>query len=213
MSHSTVLVIGPTNRPELEAALEPFNENEPVPRYLKYTKAQRIEEHRGLYKRLAERIEEYDKTEHPADPRGWAWKPTPELREEVANIAKMTDEQVFIKVSQYDHGDENIDPNGDEYSTYNPKSRWDWYQEGGRWSNMLKRDDGAVCNAAQWGEIVNKDEVQTFAVLKDGEWHEKGEMGWFGMVSDEKDTWPAEYQALVADLPDDTWVTVVDVHI
>lgn len=33
--------------------------------------------------------------------------------------------------------------------------------------------------------------IATFAVVKDGEWHERGNIGWFGMVSDEKnkDDW------------------------
>jgi len=44
----------------------------------------------------------------------------------------------------------------------------------------------------------------TFAVLKDGKWYEKGEMGWW---------WMEEYQKLLADLPDDTLLSVIDCHI
>jgi hypothetical protein len=55
----------------------------------------------------------------------------------------------------------------------------------------------------------------TFAVLKDGEWYEKGDMGWWGMVSDEKgqDAWNEQFAKLIDDLPDDTRLTVVDCHI
>lgn len=55
----------------------------------------------------------------------------------------------------------------------------------------------------------------TFAVLKDGEWFEKGEMGWWGMVSDEKGqgVWNEQFAKLIDDLPDDTRLTVVDAHI
>jgi hypothetical protein len=57
--------------------------------------------------------------------------------------------------------------------------------------------------------------IATFAVLKDGQWYERGSMGWWGMVRDEKDeaTWAREFGALIDSLPDDTLLTVVDCHI
>jgi hypothetical protein len=55
----------------------------------------------------------------------------------------------------------------------------------------------------------------TFAVLLDGEWHEKGSMGWWGVVSDEKesDEWRAQQDRLLRGLPDDTYLALIDVHI
>ena len=55
----------------------------------------------------------------------------------------------------------------------------------------------------------------TFAVLKDGQWYERGSMGWWGVVSDEKDTdnWQEEFNKLVLSLPGDTLISVYDVHI
>jgi hypothetical protein len=52
-------------------------------------------------------------------------------------------------------------------------------------------------------------------VLKDGEWHERGSMGWFGCVSDEKDKedWFKQVSDLIDSLPDDTLMTVCDCHI
>lgn len=57
--------------------------------------------------------------------------------------------------------------------------------------------------------------IATFAVLKDGQWFERGSMGWWGCVSDEKDegAWAREFGALIDSLPDDTLLTVVDCHI
>jgi hypothetical protein len=57
--------------------------------------------------------------------------------------------------------------------------------------------------------------VATFAVLHDGEWHEQGDMGWWGIVSDEKepDDWDAEFDKIMASLDPDDEVTVVDCHI
>lgn len=54
-----------------------------------------------------------------------------------------------------------------------------------------------------------------FAVLKDGQWAERGEMGWFGCVMNEKDpdAWSRELNKLVDELPDDALLTVVDCHI
>jgi hypothetical protein len=55
----------------------------------------------------------------------------------------------------------------------------------------------------------------TFAVVKDGQWYEKGKMGWWGLVSDDKgqDEWNRKFQALIDSVPDDTLLTVVDCHI
>lgn len=57
--------------------------------------------------------------------------------------------------------------------------------------------------------------LSTFAVLKDGTWHEKGKMGWWACVSNEKDqkSWAKEFNNLLDSLPDDTVLTVVDCHI
>jgi len=57
--------------------------------------------------------------------------------------------------------------------------------------------------------------VETFAVLKDGKWYERGHMGWWGCVSNEKDEdkWNHEFSALLDSLSDDTLLTIVDCHI
>lgn len=57
--------------------------------------------------------------------------------------------------------------------------------------------------------------IVTFAVVKDGQWYQRGDMGWWGCVSDEKqaDDWHAEFSKLLDGLPDDTELTVVDCHI
>lgn len=54
-----------------------------------------------------------------------------------------------------------------------------------------------------------------FAVVYRGEWSEKGSMGWFGCVSDEKPQgdWNRLVNDLIDGLPDDTLLTVVDCHI
>jgi hypothetical protein len=54
---------------------------------------------------------------------------------------------------------------------------------------------------------------QTFAILKDGEWYQKGDMGWWAMVSNEKSDWSSEFAKLLDEIPDDTLISVYDCHI
>lgn len=67
----------------------------------------------------------------------------------------------------------------------------------------------------QYLERARQKAVQTFAVLKDGKWYERGEMGWWGVVHDEKDQeeWYRQYASLLDGLPDDTLLSVYDCHI
>jgi hypothetical protein len=96
-----------------------------------------------------------------------------------------------------------------------------------KWQADLKSPDEKVRKRAEfemmdYGGKVTKEQyvkdcvsVSTFAVLMNGEWYEKGHMGWWGFVSDEKsdDAWDAEFQKLLDSLPGDTWISVYDVHI
>ena len=55
----------------------------------------------------------------------------------------------------------------------------------------------------------------TFAVIKDGQWYERGEMGWWGVVLNEKhgNEWVDEFVKLIEGLPEDTLLSVYDCHI
>lgn len=57
--------------------------------------------------------------------------------------------------------------------------------------------------------------ISTFAVIKDGKWYEKGSMGFWACVSNEKDQdeWEKEFSSLLDTLPDDTLISVYDCHI
>lgn len=57
--------------------------------------------------------------------------------------------------------------------------------------------------------------LATFAYVKDSEWFERGVMGWFATVSDEKaaDEWNRQFNEAFDALPDDTLITIVDCHI
>lgn len=46
-----------------------------------------------------------------------------------------------------------------------------------------------------------------------GKWHANGEMGWFGMSSNEDSNWETHFTNMVVNAPDDHWFTIVDCHI
>lgn len=55
----------------------------------------------------------------------------------------------------------------------------------------------------------------TYAIVKDGTWNERGEMGWFGMSYNEKSItdWAEAYEKITASIRPDQFVTMVDCHI
>lgn len=52
-----------------------------------------------------------------------------------------------------------------------------------------------------------------FSFLRDGQWAERGRMGWWATISDENEEWPAAFAKLLDAVPDDHWLVVVDCHI
>jgi hypothetical protein len=59
-----------------------------------------------------------------------------------------------------------------------------------------------------------KEEI-THAVLMNGEWFERGKMGWFGQQITDKGeaVWDEEFHKLLDSLPEDTLLTIMDCHI
>ena len=135
----------------------------------------------------------------------------------------------------------------EEWSTYNPDSKWDWYSVGGRWSQSIKTKSGEHVNLCLLGEIdwspfkpedyckeAEKNwkgekyyplkngvkwrftsEELPFCVVINGEWYERGQMGFWACVANEKDdkTWNEEFMELIKDLPENSEVYNVDFHI
>lgn len=90
--------------------------------------------------------------------------------------------------------------------THNPQAKWDWYSEGGRWGGYLTKKDGGKTDVDLLTEIdwekMFVDGVPFCFVDTDGNWHEKGEMGWWALVSNEKPKgdWQDEFKAYVQSL-------------
>ena len=121
----------------------------------------------------------------------------------------------------------------------NPNAQWDWWVIGGRYANRLYSKsaknwcDYAIKSDIDWELMYKENEkymnensdkldesaakiayaLTVFAYIKDGKWYEKGNMGWWGVVTDEDNDWYHNLKTMFEELPDDTWITIVDCHI
>ena len=229
MSHFTVAVF---HRPDqdIETLLAPYDETLRVEPYVEFTREEAIAYARKHYK----------------------------------SVADMSDDRCYAYMAE----DYKTDAEGNLLSTYNPKSKWDWWTEGGRWAGMLKVDGKKVDSARvtdidftpdpleyeaalrYWDVVVEHQEKRpgeeyvslygeqyyldyygdretyarymtqfsTYAVVTpDGEWHEKGRMGWFGASSetpDEARDWEEHYRERFLDSAEADWLlNIVDCHI
>lgn len=55
--------------------------------------------------------------------------------------------------------------------------------------------------------------ISTFAFVKDGIWYEKGEMGWWAIVKDEKQNWDKEFIEMLNEVDDESLISIIDCHI
>jgi len=122
---------------------------------------------------------------------------------------------------------------GKVMSTYNPKSKWDYWRIGGRWDGWIqevKRSSEKGYNYSDGHEQVRNNAVSAevflqfvkadpakntpFALVTADEWHEKAEMGWWAITTGDKDedTWADEVVALLEANPN-TIAVACDLHI
>jgi hypothetical protein len=186
LSHFVVLVVGN----DIDDQLAPYDENTDVEPYLDSLD--------GDWKTELENAKEYFVKKTNEDITGWS------------------EQDILDAWTQPGHWVPSKDGDGYEHwSTYNPKSKWDWYITGGRWDGWIKTRAGAEVNECTIADVDLETMEIPFALVKDGEWYEKGRMGWWAMVSDEKneDKWTQEVRDALKDLDPSTALTVVDCHI
>lgn len=105
---------------------------------------------------------------------------------------------------------EDCNGSGIDMSTYNPQSKWDWYRVGGRFDgritgneqqsengfNFDAKHETLANNSVPVSELLQSVEpfIPYALVTPDGEWIERGQMGWWGMSSGDKDraVWNAQ---------------------
>ena len=222
MSHYTVAVFTEKGGKTLEELLTPYDENMDVPRYVKFTKEQLIKNVRAglqnylvsdLYKEYSSDPAAY-KEAHGHNPGHIEY-----LEVEFPKRLLWSDEELYKNEILY-YEESEIGENGEVYSTYNPNSKWDWYVVGGRWDGMLKlklSHSEKECNSALVKNIDFTDFCTRAVLLPDGQWHEPGEMGWWGMSSETKeehDDWVSTYNSRFIETANPEWtITIVDCHI
>lgn len=213
MSHFAVLVVGE----DIDGQLAPYDEDITVEPYIRNTRQELIENNRKDIERMRDGLY----AEYLADPVAYLEESKHNQNHcfyfvsgEFAAKLEWNDEELYADAIKW-LSPSDLDAEGNELSTYNPKSKWDWYQVGGRWDGALPTKDGKEVSETTIGDLALDSFKYTFAVVKEGEWYEKGEMGWFGMASNEKETdeWFDEFRRLLSDLPPETVVTIVDLHI
>jgi hypothetical protein len=234
MSHFLVGVIIPKDtasvRAKVEELLEPYDENTEVEEYdrdcycigniASMEARKQTEEKLGTFQTFRDTYNALPKDQQPK------WKdhikPFVDLHE------KLTKEH-----SQYQKPDKNCPDchgTGKEKSHYNPDSKWDWWRIGGRWDGIIsnigkyRESEDNGFNFDPYHEDVKNNSCLVrelkanhlpFAIITpDGEWHEKGQMGWWGVTHNEKedDKWNKELFESLKEYKDDL-IVGVDCHI
>lgn len=160
MSHFTVLAIVRKNSHlTVETLMEPYCEGNEVEPYVAKTKAQLIASEIQRTEKLrrshaaALRLskDEYSAIAEKEGLYGNYDRVREDLPEERASV-DLTDEEAVFRLVEEDY-DGELNEDGDLISTYNPDSKWDWYEVGGRWEGQLLLKTGAPVDAAPAGLV------------------------------------------------------------
>ena len=218
MSHFTVYVFQDKNSPSIDEMLAPYDEentlDEPV---IDMTKNEAIAEVRktnertknGVYKEYLQNPEEY------VSKYGHNEAHIDFLKNEFPKRLNWTDEECYeYQKSFYEH--DMIDEDENLLTTRNPNAKWDWYVKGGRWSGNIVTKNGDNVNECFVGNIDPETTDSPFAIVTpEGEWIEKGQMGWWGMTTNEMpdEEWNKRFREYVSSLDKDNRVVLIDCHI
>lgn len=146
MSHYSVAVFT-DEETNIEDLLEPYWEDLDVEPYLYMTKEELIAEGKEEIKYYQKIFKKYmkDKRKYRREHRN----DVNHLRfvKKIPTMKKWNIEKIYKFAIRY-YNPEKLGKNGELYSTYNPKSKWDWYEIGGRWKDMLVTNDGDRVNSA-----------------------------------------------------------------
>ena len=217
MSHFVTLVFK-RKEDSLNEIMAPYWEGREVEKYVQYTKESAIAH-------VRESLEQYKESpyykEYIKDPEVYKekHKDNPKhidyLENEFPKRLKWTDEECYEYIAE-DYEDDKKDEEGNLYSDYNPLSKWDWFSVGGRWNDWLPTSKGNANEAYVSDILWDKLPHPPFAFIDlDGEWHQKGDMGWWGIATNlkEEEAWKKEYDNYITSLDDNIQAVVVDCHI
>ena len=223
MSHYTVYVIVPKNtKPSekyLEKVLEPFDEQKEVPEYdrkcncginmLNHQLFKNVEKKLGPFPEIREAYHALPKAKQTEK----KWK---SMTAKFTALLKAEEKRMAGKAKP-DKKCENCKGTGTYKSEYNPKAKWDWWVVGGRWNGLIKGITSTTESIENNLEKAGKIKAKNFPfaiVTPEGEWVGQGDMGWFAIVSNEKDqnTWTKTCQTIFKKYKD-LDVIGIDCHI
>lgn len=209
MSHFIGLVFGEN----YEDILDYYSENREIDRYLKYSREEAINKakkhHQENYEYAVEKFTDIEKANN--------W-----YKSLLLKGPEISDKEAWEEVEKWGY---DMDDAGNLYSTYNTASKWDWYQIGGRWNGFIvlkeknEFNEGIEVNEAYFDEIdwdyMLENNVPFCFITPAGDWIQKGEMGWFGIASNEKSdcSWEQQFREFLKTIDCNCLVTAIDFHI
>ena len=148
--HFTVGVI--TTNPSLEEVenlLAPFDENIKVKPYIYQAKQEIIDNEKRSAEGLRKDIKDYSEDNYDSNGAIPYWFDTneryvnpPKMKEFYQKLLSCNTDEDYYRFYRRYNEDCNFDENGNELTTYNPDSKWDWYSIGGRWDGMFDKENG-----------------------------------------------------------------------
>lgn len=214
MTHYTVAVlIPPESLAEAERYIDeqmaPYDENIEVESHVCYSREQAASELAGDIRELERILAARDSETYDLD----------RCRVLLDELKATTPEGRYADYIRF-HKDFN--ERGEPVSTHNPDAKWDWYTIGGRWNGWITgrtaadtrdlRQVDLASNLATTSEALERGIIPTAILTPDGEWHELGTVGWFGVILRQKPDWPQTVSRLFREHPDHHAV-IVDAHI
>jgi hypothetical protein len=207
MTHFTVGIIVPEDKlPHVQTLIhdqmEPYCEHTQVEPYVCYSTDQaKAEIERDIHR--LERIIERQDPEYNLD----------KCHEILARLRQTTPEERYREYVQHH---ESFNAQGEPLSTYNPDSKWDWWVIGGRWDGWItgtKASGEAVAdNIANTSEAIERNIIPHAIITPDGQWHERGQMGWWAILITENEGWNAQAKEILASYPGHH-LLILDAHI
>ncbi|WP_437186697.1 hypothetical protein SH668x_000046 [Planctomicrobium sp. SH668] len=209
MTHFTVgILIPPQELPDAEThiaqLMAPYDEGSNVENYICYDLNQADVDLKICIRDLEQLI---------AEPRPWI-----NVERCQARLNELREMTAFDYYEEYLQFHDSFDDQGRPVSTRNPKARWDWYVVGGRWDGWLhdRKSTGnrVADNSAPVPHVLTNEKFPFVLITPDGQWHERGKMGWWAMATNEKDEaiWHEELRRLLQQYSDHHLV-LVDAHI
>jgi hypothetical protein len=179
MSHFIVNLILPQDEvtiEKIEELLDPYDEGKELEPYIYYYKRDAKKLHQEELSRLKGILDRKDK-DYKLD----------KCQEQYDKHKIMTAEQYY----DYHFEGKKRDKKGNILTTYNPDSKWDWWEIGGRFAGWLlnlaaeKANNNIKNNSCPIEKALKEKKIPFALILPDGKWVERGSMGWWAVVMDE----------------------------